>query len=169
MLDFYMNKTARNTSQISTGALLRRRRAASVCLSVVLSVLLTNQSRADQLQNDFVKLQGPWWLYYAEQDGSMLLPTGSVQMQIDGNRFLVGSGTPASTLGEFAQDQMHWPKQINYMPLTGPNAGQVYLGIYNVIGSLQWVCFAAPGQPRPTEFFTFPGSGRIMNIWQKLP
>jgi uncharacterized protein (TIGR03067 family) len=136
---------------------------------LTLAVWPAHDAKPDELQNDFTKLQGAWWLYYAEQDGSMLLPTGSVQMVIDGNRFVVGYGTPAATLGEFAQDQMRWPKQINYMPLTGPNAGQIYLGIYNVIGSLQWVCFASPGQPRPTEFSTFPGSGRIMNIWQKLP
>jgi uncharacterized protein (TIGR03067 family) len=125
-------------------------------------------AKTDELQNDFVKLQGSWSLYYAEQDGSSFLPTGSVQLLIQANRFLLAPGTPGATLGEFAQDQMNWPKQINYMTLTGPFAGQVYFGIYDVIGSIHRVCFAPPGQPRPADFSTFPGSGRILNVWLKL-
>jgi uncharacterized protein (TIGR03067 family) len=140
----------------------------SIFVLIALVASIADRAPADAVQNDFVRMQGPWTLYYMEQDGSSFLPGGSVQMIVQGNQFLVAPGTPAATLGQFAQYEMIWPRQINYMPLTGPMAGQVYLGIYDVVGSVQRVCFAQPGQPRPADFNTFPGSGRILNIWLKL-
>jgi uncharacterized protein (TIGR03067 family) len=140
--------------------------AAIVFTTIALAAKL---AAANDLQNDFQRLQGAWTLYYSEQDGSSYLPGGSVQLLVSGNRFIVAPNTPAATLGQFNQDQMSWPRQIDYMPLTGPTAGQIYLGIYDVIGSVQRVCFSPPGQPRPTDFNTYPGSGRILNVWLKLP
>jgi uncharacterized protein (TIGR03067 family) len=146
---------------------MQTRLIGSIAL-LILAASPIQQAKTDELQNDFQKLQGAWTLYYAEQDGSSFLPGGSVQMLVRGNRFLLAPNTPRATLGEFAQDQMNWPRQINYMPVTGPTAGQIYLGIYDVVGSVQRVCFAPPGQPRPTDFSAFPGSGRILNVWLKL-
>jgi uncharacterized protein (TIGR03067 family) len=138
--------------------------------SAIIAILAVGirSTQSDELQNDFDKLQGVWTLYYAEQDGSSYLPGASVRLMVRADKFLVAPNTAAATLGEFALDRMSWPRQINYTPLTGPSTGQTYLGIYDVIGSIQRVCFAPPGQPRPTDFNTFPGSGRILNVWLKL-
>ena len=147
---------------------MRRLCVVSILVLIALKASLADRATADALQNDFTRMQGPWTLYYMEQDGSSYLPGGSVQMIVQGNQFVVAPGTPGATLGQFAQQELFWPRQIDYMPLTGSNAGQVYLGIYDVIGSVQRVCFAQPGQPRPTDFNTFPGSGRVLNVWLKL-
>ncbi|HTQ38126.1 MAG TPA: TIGR03067 domain-containing protein [Pirellulales bacterium] len=131
------------------------------------AALLINRAAADELENDFLKLQGTWTLYYAEWEGSSFLPGASVRLEMNNDRYLLAPNTPSATLGGFALFQMTWPRQINYVPLTGPNAGQMCLGIYSVTGNIQMVCFAPPGQPRPTDFTTFPGSGRMLNVWLK--
>jgi uncharacterized protein (TIGR03067 family) len=147
------------------------RRVKIILFAAILSMgtLFLNHTSADVLQNDFQKLQGTWTLYYAETDGICLLPTTKILLVINNNRYLTAANTPGAVLGVFGLGQMAWPRQIDYTPLTGPYAGQTSLGIYGVIGGTQVICFAQPGQPRPTDFSTFPGSGRTLNIWLVQP
>ncbi|HZZ27224.1 MAG TPA: TIGR03067 domain-containing protein [Pirellulales bacterium] len=141
------------------------------CSIVMLCVVAhcAQPAMADVLQNDFQKLQGVWTLYYAEWEGSSFLPGANVRLAISDHQYMVAPNTGAATVGNFALYQMSWPRQINYVPFSGPAAGQTCLGIYSVIGNVQVVCFVPPGQPRPTDFSTFPGSGRMLNVWLRQP
>jgi uncharacterized protein (TIGR03067 family) len=147
---------------------VNRRFAISAVVLVALLASSVLPSIADELQNDFDRLQGNWTLFYAEVDGFSFLSAASVRLSVRDNRYLMAPNTPAAILGQFALGQMNWPKEIDYTLLTGPNAGQTMLGVYNITGAVHTTCFAPPGQPRPTDFSTFPGSGRILNVWLKL-
>jgi uncharacterized protein (TIGR03067 family) len=139
-------------------------------IALILGAFCAQKANADVLENDFLKMQGLWTLYYAEWQGSSFLPGASVGLEIQNQHYqLVAPNAGAIAQGQFALYQMAWPRQINYVPLTGPFAGQPCLGIYSVIGNLMYVCFAPPGQQRPTDFITFPGSGQILNVWIRQP
>src|SRR5271169_1834479 len=99
---------------------MRRLSVISIFVLIALVASIADRAPADAVQNDFVRMQGPWTLYYMEQDGSSYLPGGSVQMIVQGNQFVVAPGTPGATLGQFAQQELVWPRKIDYMPLTGP-------------------------------------------------
>ena len=43
--------------------------------------------------------------------------------------------------------------------------GQTQHGIWKLEGNQLTTCFAAPGQPRPTEFASKPGDGRTLAVW----
>ena len=64
-------------------------------------------------------------------------------------------------------DPMSQPKTIDFVPTEGANAGQTYLGIYQIEGDARKVCFAPPGKDRPTEFASKPGSGHILVAFER--
>jgi uncharacterized protein (TIGR03067 family) len=43
--------------------------------------------------------------------------------------------------------------------------GKTQHGIWVLEGNRLTTCFAAPGQPRPTEFASVPGDGRTLAVW----
>ena len=51
--------------------------------------------------------------------------------------------------------------------MIGPAKGKPMLGIYQIDDKVYKVCFALPGKPRPTEFSSTPGSGYILQSWQR--
>jgi hypothetical protein len=44
---------------------------------------------------------------------------------------------------------------------------EVMLGIYALEENGYKVCFAPAGKPRPTEFSSTPGSGQILQSWER--
>jgi hypothetical protein len=44
---------------------------------------------------------------------------------------------------------------------------EVTLGIYELEPESYKVCFAPAGTPRPTNFSSEPGSGQILQIWER--
>jgi uncharacterized protein (TIGR03067 family) len=59
-------------------------------------------------------------------------------------------------------DPMSKPKAIDFVPTEGANAGQTFLGIYEIEGDTRKLCYAPPGKDRPTAFASKPGSGHIL-------
>ncbi len=41
------------------------------------------------------------------------------------------------------------------------------LGIYELEGDRYKVCFAPPGKARPDDFTSKPGTGYILQVWQR--
>ncbi len=124
-------------------------------------------ARADLSMNDFRQLQGSWTLMYAEQNGMQFSydVSGLGRLFVRGNRYTLGPQTPGGATGKFALNGSRWPRQIDFTPMTGPHSGQTLYGIYEILGDTHKVCFAAPGQPRPTNFSTMPGTGQMNYVW----
>jgi len=55
------------------------------------------------------------------------------------------------------------PKQID----ATSQDGKVMLGIYDLGANRYKVCFAPAGKPRPNDFSSKPGSGYILQFWQR--
>lgn len=72
-----------------------------------------------------------------------------------------------TTNGVFKFDPTVKPKTIDLTFTDGPGKGQTQSGIYELEGDTQKICFAKPGQPRPTEFTTKPGNGQMIQILKR--
>jgi len=46
--------------------------------------------------------------------------------------------------------------------------GKVWKGIYELTPGLLHLCVAKPGQPRPRQFETLPGDGRMMHVRRRV-
>jgi len=63
-------------------------------------------------------------------------------------------------------DETSDPMHVEYYNLDGANKGAIQLGIGKWIGNDACFCMAAPGQPRPDDFSSSPGSGRTLSRWR---
>jgi uncharacterized protein (TIGR03067 family) len=48
-------------------------------------------------------------------------------------------------------DPSRTPRAIDATPSSGPNRGETWLGIYEVMGDLYKIAFAPPGKTHPTR------------------
>jgi uncharacterized protein (TIGR03067 family) len=138
-------------------------KSTKICLAVLVTAgTLCSSARSD----DGGSMRGSWTLLSAEEAGWQMSPdlAGVTMLEVQGGRYVMTTGGQVTAIGAIAL-RSGWPKQINLVPLSGPDAGQVYEGIYDITGDVQTVSFASPGDPRPADFSTFPGSGRSLYVW----
>ena len=84
-------------------------------------------------------------------------------------RFPADAGVGTAPLGRFVIDPTKNSKQVDSTALGGPDKGKVTLGIYEIIdANNKRACWARPGEPRPTDFTSTPGSGRTLQYWQLI-
>jgi len=127
---------------------------------------------AQETKNDLDKLQGHWVIVESIRDGKRTPGQIKIERTIDGKNYTVtvqsneGEQVLAGTL---KIDPTKKPKTIDATRTEGPDAGKAMLGIYEIEGGRQKVCFAPVGKSRPTEFTSKAGTGHVLTIWQKAP
>jgi uncharacterized protein (TIGR03067 family) len=131
----------------------------------------TAQSAA--AQRDYELLSGTWQLTRGVVNGKPVLATvaRNTILITDYNtfRFPKASGVGTHPAGHFTINPDTRPKQVDSIAEGGPNAGQLTRGIYEIIDTThKRACWGPPGGPRPTEFTSLPGSGRILQYWKKI-
>ena len=117
--------------------------------------------------NDLDKMQGTWNLVSAMEDGTAL-PEDEVKQTtivVKGQTFRFPGLAEDATAraGTFKLDAAKNPKEMD----TTSDEKEVSLGIYELEPDSYKVCFAPPGKPRPTNFSSQPGSGRILQVWER--
>jgi uncharacterized protein (TIGR03067 family) len=144
-------------------------KTAAISVIVVICSFLGrgNSVLADLGQNDFRQMQGNWMLVYAEQNGMQVSYdySGLGRLSVSGDRYRLGPQTPGAGMGQFVLNGSRYPRQIDFRPMTGQYAGQTLHGIYEILGDTHKVCFALPGQPRPTSFNSLPSQGQLNYVW----
>ena len=131
----------------------------------------TAQSPA--VQRDYDLLTGTWQLTRGIVNGKPVPPkvARNTILITDHNtfRFPKASGIGTHPAGHFTINPNTSPKQVDSIAEGGPNAGQLTRGIYEIIDAThKHACWGPPGGPRPTEFMSLPGSGRILQYWKKI-
>jgi uncharacterized protein (TIGR03067 family) len=110
------------------------------------------------------ELAGEWSMVSAIMSGQPLDP----QYVRIGRRIATASdlqvkiGPQTVLKAVYAVDRSTSPKQINYQL---PD-GRTQSGIWKLEGKHLTTCFAAPGQPRPTDFSSGSGDGRTFSVWE---
>ena len=125
------------------------------------------QAPAPAPKTDLDRLQGTWNLVSAMQDGKSLPEDKVKQTTIifkgDKFRFPGSAEYATSKAGTIKLDETKTPKEMDAIS----TEKEVMLGIYVLEENGYKVCFAPAGKPRPTELTSTPGSGYILQSWQR--
>ncbi|MBA3882698.1 MAG: TIGR03067 domain-containing protein [Chthoniobacterales bacterium] len=127
----------------------------------------------DLIQQDYTRLSGTFRMTSGVIDGKEV--TDEVRRQTvlitDHDKFTVSDRGTAGTSGEgtFTIDPTKSPKTADSVQGTGPDKGKTLLGIYEIIDdNHKRACWAPVGKPRPTSFSSEPGSGHILQVWERV-
>jgi uncharacterized protein (TIGR03067 family) len=150
------------------------KRLASV--AVLILVLVSSPGRAkdgddprDAAKKDLAQLQGAWSLVTMESEGRSLDPEefegwGSVY---EGDRLTLKAKNEIRRRGIVTLDPTRTPKAMNTWDLDGPFQDQTVPGIYILDSDTLKLCFAQPGEKRPTEFTTKSGTGFLFVVYKR--
>jgi uncharacterized protein (TIGR03067 family) len=124
-------------------------------------------------QRDYELLSGTWQLTGGVVNGKPVLASvaRNTILITDHNtfRFPKASGVGTHPAGTFTVNPDTKPKQVDSIAEGGPHAGQLTRGIYEILdANHKRACWGQPGGPRPTEFTSPSGSGRILQYWKKI-
>ena len=131
----------------------------------------TAQSAA--AEKDYDRLSGTWQLTRGVVNGRPV-PASVLRNTVlitDRNtfRFPKASGVGTHPAGHFTVNPDTRPKQVDSIAEGGPNAGEMTLGIYEILDAThKRACWGPPGGPRPTQFESPSGSKRILQYWKKI-
>jgi len=139
---------------------------------LVMLMLVATPLVAQETKGDLDKLQGHWVMVESTRDGKKMPAQVKIERTIEGKNYTV---TVQSNEGEqvlsgtLKIDSTTKPKTIDATRTEGPDRDKAMLGIYELEGNRQKVCFAPVGKSRPTEFASKAGTGHVLTIWQKAP
>lgn len=116
---------------------------------------------------DLDEMQGTWNLVSAMEDGKAL-PEDKVKQTtivVKDNTFRFPGLAEDVTArdGRFELDPTKNPKEMD----STSSENEVTLGIYEIEADSYKVCFAPARKPRPTNFGSEPGSGKIFQVWER--
>jgi uncharacterized protein (TIGR03067 family) len=122
------------------------------------------------VRSDLKKMEGTWSIASLERDGEVLDPSKfrDQLVTIQGDRYVVKKGGMAVESGLYRLDPRQSPKAMEIRPTSGPYAGRVLLGIYQITEDERAVCYSLPGKPRPKVFKTTPNGGEILVIYKRV-
>jgi uncharacterized protein (TIGR03067 family) len=118
------------------------------------------------LVSDF---EGEWLMVSAVMDGNPMDPSAVewVKRVTHGDETTVYAGPQVMMKMEFTSDASKSPKTIDYVNTAGSSKGKSQQGIYEFDGSLLKICVAPPGSPRPAQFQSDRGDGRMFTVWKR--
>ncbi len=128
-----------------------------------------NQPVTDSVQDDRDRLQGTWIGVSLERDGRVVYRGAEARKA---RVSFVGSSAvfedPGATLvGTFTLNPTRAPKTFDLTVTEGGEQETYPAGIYELSADTFRLCFAFPTVERPTEFDTYPGSGRTLFVYQR--
>ena len=132
----------------------------------------TKMTKEELIKLDYERLTGTFRLVSGTVDGKPVPDDvrNKTVLVTDHDKFTVSTGDEAGTSAEgtFTIDPTKTPKTADSLQGSGPDKGKTVLGIYEIVdGNHKRACWAPVGQPRPTEFSSEPGSGRILQVWER--
>ena len=138
-----------------------------VALGLLLAACNRQESPPAAPKTDLDRFQGTWNLVSATKDGNILPQEKVKQTTIvfkgDTFRFPGSAEYATSKEGTVKLDETKTPKEMDAISTDK----EVMLGIYVLQEYGYKVCFAPAGKPRPTQFTSAPGSGYILQSWER--
>ncbi len=142
---------------------------------LILVVVAPTVSAADKpstreaARKDLAALQGTWSLVAMETEGDAV---GADEFKgwhvvYDGDTVTLHSDTEVRRHGIITLDPTRKPKAINTWDQDGPYDDRTVPGIYELKGDSLKLCFARPGDERPTEFTTKKGTGFLLAVYER--
>jgi uncharacterized protein (TIGR03067 family) len=126
-------------------------------------------ARQKAIQDELKRFEATWKFVSIEVEGN---PVPADEFR-DDRLVLKGKQSTSTSQGKtvhgtFKIDPAATPKTIDITITDGPGKDNTLKGIYKIDGDTQKICWAAPGQPRPTEFEAKAESGRMLQVLEKV-
>jgi uncharacterized protein (TIGR03067 family) len=133
----------------------------------LLMFVLVGSLQAQRAPSDSARLQGAWLMISGSANGTEMPPEYLSQMKrvFVGNEVTVTMADHTFFKATIVLDPKQSPRTIDYRMIAGPTAGQVQLGIYEIVGDTVRFSFAAVTAGRPADFSTASGDGRTRSTW----
>jgi uncharacterized protein (TIGR03067 family) len=141
----------------------------SFLLLLVAGLLIGAQDRKDEaVQKEYAKLTGTWKIVSVEVEGAKPEEDflKNARLVVKGDKFTFKRGD-LSNGGTYKVDVTAKPKTIDITYTEGPEKGKTLLGIYDLEGDTGKICIALPGNDRPKEFVSKPGSGHVLEVLKR--
>jgi uncharacterized protein (TIGR03067 family) len=123
-------------------------------------------------KSDLKKMDGTWKVTLHEMGGKKTTEDvnkkADVQLVIKDGKFTISFGGKEAGAGTIKLDASKKPKTIDVTTTKGPQEGKTMQGIYELKGDDMRVCFAQPGDARPTEFGTKEGSSQLLLGYKRV-
>ena len=136
------------------------------------SLALAEDGKDEAIRQDREQIAGRWRIVELHSGGNRVADEDAQKLTVvnepDGDWSLHSEGEEISH-GTSTLDPTKRPKTIDFTPLEGDDKGKLYLGIYELGEQTRKMCFAPPGEPRPTEFTSPPGSQHVLVIYEREP
>ncbi len=120
------------------------------------------------MPNDLELLQGAWAIARLELDGQEQPAPSEARIEIQDDRFTSRGLGPVYS-GRIELNTKPTPHHIDLRFDSGPEAGNVNHGIYEVQRGGWRMCLNMQGAARPNEFATAPGSGCALEVLKTAP
>jgi uncharacterized protein (TIGR03067 family) len=120
-------------------------------------------------KTDLDALQGTWNVATLEMDGEAMgaIPPDAC-ITLKGAKFST-SGMGADYTGTMSIDETVKPKSFDLKFITGPEKGNISLGIYELDGDQWKMCLTLRGGKRPAKFATKAGAGVALQTLVRAP
>jgi uncharacterized protein (TIGR03067 family) len=136
-------------------------------LGLLLAACNRQASAPEKPKTDLERFQGTWSLVSAMQDGKPLpedkVKQTTIVFKDNTFRFPGSAEYATSKEGTIKLDENKTPKEMDAIS----TEKETLLGLYVLQENGYKVCFAPAGKPRPTELSSAPGSGYILQSWQR--
>jgi uncharacterized protein (TIGR03067 family) len=128
------------------------------------------EDRREAAKKDLEKLQGVWIMTAMETEGHVLTQEDfeGRNSLYEGDALSLRAGETVRRRGIVTLDPTRTPKAMNTWDADGPYADQTVPGIYELDGDNLKVCFARPGEPRPSKFSSNKeGGGFLVAVYKR--
>lgn len=136
-----------------------------VLLTAVVARAFADEAQDEAIKKDRKLIEGTWRVVALEIDGNKSMEEDARKLTVvngsDGTWSLRSEGNEISK-GTSTIDPTKKPKTIDFTVTEGEGKGNQYPGIYELGEKTRKLCFAPPGNARPTEFSSTPGSEHIL-------
>lgn len=112
---------------------------------------------------------GTWRQVATVVDGEQKFIGSGTTLVVEEDGYSVRIGPQVIQRGKSTSNTEVSPCQADVTVTNGSGSGKSHLQIFDVDGDVLIACAAAPGQERPTEFKSPPGSGHTLSVWLRQP
>jgi uncharacterized protein (TIGR03067 family) len=134
---------------------------------VIAGGFVSAEDKEEAVKKERQKMEGTWEVVSIEIDGNKLpMEEGKKScVVLKGDKYTVKEGDNVIDEGTGTIDPTTKPKSLDAVPGKGDNKGKTMPGIYELKGDEMRVCFARPGNARPTEFSS--KNGQILLVYKR--
>jgi uncharacterized protein (TIGR03067 family) len=132
--------------------------------------LLVAADAKDDAKKELERLQGDWIMVSTERNGEALPDeqVKAVKRTIKDDAFTVTRDGETLAKGKFTIDPSKSPKTIDVTWTEGDNKDKTIMGIYEIDGANQKICYASLGKDRPKEFSSKGEEGITLSVWKRV-